>query len=362
MRKTSVVGALLALLLMLSSCRGGAEAPAQDGISNDTGAPGASQCPDAPGPITGPIVFGSKNNLLAMAETGGATLQLTNVTEGIFTYEPAWSPDGQRLAFTFARPLADPALSWLPIGTICGMDRATGKGRTLARSNVATESLTEPVWTPDGRALLLTMHQPQLDANGQFTGDQMSIVRYDLESGVMQQLVKNGYSPTVSPDGTRIAYLQIDLEDLGLDLMVADQNAQRAQVVEIDAGLGLIVAPRWSPDGRSLLFTASGGKAETALRPRRSLLDRLLGIDVAYAHGPPAELWLLDAPGGDAPQKPRQLTKKGLDDPHGAWGPAGKNIAYINGYGGVVLLDVVTGAEQRLSDQGDYGGITWASR
>ena len=42
-------------------------------------------------------------------------------------------PPGERLhgwlAYTLSRPAADPDLSWLPVGIICGLDRDTGKVR-----------------------------------------------------------------------------------------------------------------------------------------------------------------------------------------------------------------------------------------
>lgn len=367
-----VHGFLILLMVVLAGC--GSATPTQPagaaqtqslnptvdvpvGVGDAGGA--APTCPDAPGPIDGAIVFGADNNLFAVGTDGGATTQITNIVPNTYAYEPAWSPDGQTLAYTLSAPTSEPDLSWLPVGRICGLDRSTGKGRLLAAGAGTLDSLTEAAWTPDGQALVLTMHQPKLDANRVYTGDTMTIVRYDLATGAQQTLVKDGFNPTVSPDGQRLVYMQINTTDLSTKLWFANVDGQSASpLTASDPTMGQIVTPRWSPDGAQLAFGAANGMiGGAATQPAaRSWFERLLGVRVAQAHGVPADIWLVDPSG----QSPRRVTNKGLDDPRIAWSPDGKQIAYTHGYGGVFVLDLDSLQEQMLTEQGNYGGISWA--
>ena len=57
------------------------------------------------------------------------------------------------------------------------------------------------------------------------------------------------------------------------------------------------------------------------------------------------------------------LTERGLDDPRAAWSPDGQQLAYIAGLDtGLYLWMSATGEVRRLADQGDYGGVTWATK
>lgn len=158
-----------------------------------------------------------------------------------------------------------------------------------------------------------------------------------------------------------LAYLKIDSADAGVDLMVAAADGQRARpVLSNDVTLGSIIGPRWSLDGSHLLFTASADNDREWVPPAgaaHSLLDQLLGVQVAWAHGIPADLWVINMPG----KAPQRVTRKDFDDPRAAWSPDGTRIVFASGSGGVVLLDLGSGREVVLTDKGDYGGISWAS-
>jgi len=318
-------------------------------------------CPHAPGPIEGAIVFGADANLYALDEATGRIQQLTVVQGNTYAYDPAWSPDGQTLAYTFAQPADDPNLSWLPVGAICGIDRATGNGRLLARGAHPLGSLTEAEWSSDGSALLLTYNQPRVDEKKQYNGATMTIIRHDLATGQQEQLATNAFSPTLSPDGRRLVFLQLDAQNQGMALMFAVADGTAVQPLpSYEPSLGLIGKPSWSPDGKQVVFTATGSQKGSTSPPqltRRSLLDRLLGIRVAQAHGIPADLWIVDA----ATFKPRRITEKALDDPDVAWSPDGQRLAYTNGQGGVFVVDVVSGETRMLTDRGNYGGISWGA-
>jgi Tol biopolymer transport system component len=319
-------------------------------------------CPDAAGPITTPIVFGAGNTLLGIQPDGSALAPVLDVPGTLWAHEPAWSPDGSTLAFALSGPSSDPTLPGLRVGIICALDRGTGKGRLLVRGRLPTDSLEEAAWTPDGRTLLITLRETRLDAEKRYAGDMIGIVAHRIETGEGKPLISDAINPALSPDGQRLAFVKLDLQTGLGQLMLGDAVGAQAHPIDgPEAPFAAVLAPRWSPDGKQLAFAASegapmSGAGEGTLRP---LLDRVLGIQVAEAHGLPVDLWVVDANGDGL----RKLTNQGLDDPRAAWSPDGGRVAYTVGIAsGVMILDVASGQEQRLTDQGDYGGITWAAR
>jgi|GEM_PF-1327312 len=351
------------ILLCLSACGGVGAPTAASGSLQATSAPAQANqsCPAAPGPIIGQLVFGEDNNLYAMAEGGSNLTQLTNFDATRWAADPAWSPDGQTLAYTLNAQGSDPDFSWLPESSICGMDRETGAGKLLARSESGRTALAEPAWTADGKALLVTRFEHEFD-DKQYIRSAPSVTRYELGDDTGTRLVAEGTAPTARPDGQAFAYVLIDPEIQDFVLMAASTDGQNnRQITAPDRPFGSMFGPRWSPDGRQLVFTASGGPSNDASNDDnlgRTLFERLLGVKVARAHGPPSNLWIVNGDG----QGLRQINANVLDDPRAAWSPDGKQIAYVAGLGGVYLIDLASGQEQRISEQGNFGGITWTSR
>ncbi len=350
--------ATVTLLLLLVGCGGTGAGGLGLGKTVGGGTAGAvSGCPDAPGPITGPLVFGAdQNGLAAMALDGSNVTTLVKPSINDRAYDPVWSPDGKTLAYTFAQPSTNPNLSWLQVGKICGMDQATGKGRILLQATSPSESLEDATWMPDGRSFIVTHHQPQLDSQGNYSGDDVALQHID-QGGKAQTIIKDATSPMLSMDGQHLVYVHVDANTNAMVLMVAGANGQQPQPLTNQRSAFItIVAPHWSPDGTRIVFTASGGasKAEVAPARERSLIERVLGFGVAEAHGLPSDLWMIGADG----QNLQRVTNKGLDDPRPTWSPDGHSIVYVGGgFGGIYRLDPATKSEHALSKQGYYGGI-----
>ncbi len=314
-------------------------------------------CPNATGPIVDPIVVNYGADLFSVAADGGRQTPLTVLPTINRAYAPAWSPDGQTLAFAFFFSPADPTIAWLPMGIICGLDRQTGKGRILARGATPTESLEEASWTPDGQALLLTVMGYRFNTSNELTGADTQIARYDLQTASLTPLVRDASRPALSPDGRQLAFIKLDPLAANIEpvLMVASAaGGQPRTLLGPERGLRQFDTPRWSPDSQRLLVTASTVTAGKA--PARSWLATLFGASTAAAHGDPANLWLVSVDG----QQVQQVTAAPLDDPHGAWGPAGDQIVYVTTLGAVVSHDLSTKSERPLTEIGFAGLIDWS--
>jgi Tol biopolymer transport system component len=87
----------------------------------------------------------------------------------------------------------------------------------------------------------------------------------------------------------------------------------------------------FTPDGATIVFSGINGFGPAAL----SWLDRLLGVQVAYADGSPADWYSIPTGGGP----PQQMTHINDTSMYGAFAPDGKQIAYISG-SGVFLMNV----------------------
>ena len=146
------------------------------------------------------------------------------VTSGpAYHFEPSWSPDGTRLAFSFQ------AVGNLEIGIVS----AAGGPEETVSSNPAVD--IQPTWSRDGKSLYFTSAR----AGG------WRIFRHDFATRTDTSLV-NGIQPAVSPDGTQLAFEQRGLR-------VLDLASGMARLVQ-DEETEYRMEPAWTPDGQNIIY------------------------------------------------------------------------------------------------------------
>ncbi|HEX5618266.1 MAG TPA: hypothetical protein VFX51_07585 [Solirubrobacteraceae bacterium] len=165
-------------------------------------------------------------------------------------YEPNLSADGRRLAFTVLVAEAGESRSEVFVRTL-----ATGRTHRVSRSE---EEAWEPVLSEDGSVVAYTATERG--------GHSRVIVRdlgTDAES-VVEPPARDGwaYEPSLSADGTRVAFVGRPAVDRRSQVFVADvrtganELVSRATGAVGPAGLGAATHPSISGDGRRVAFTS----------------------------------------------------------------------------------------------------------
>lgn len=146
-----------------------------------------------------------------------------------FDGEPAWSPDGRRIAFVSNRD---------------GQRHIyvmSGDGSGVAQLTAGSGQERAPAWSPDGSKIA-------------FSSDRDSIGNYDIYlmnadgSGVIRLTARGGGGgPAWSPDGTKIAFSRLG----DIWVMNADGTGVIRWIPHNDFGYGRLT---WSPDGTKYAF------------------------------------------------------------------------------------------------------------
>ncbi len=177
-------------------------------------------------------------------DLGGPRLVQVSVRRAIHAF-PAWSPDAS--ALLYAAEVGNTRKVFLK-------RLFTGEEVQLTRGE---HDDIQPAWSPDGARILFvrSRHAGQRlepgDVFGQHVdGDLWSI---DLAGGGEVKLATGAFNPAFSPDGTRIA---VDASWAGpRRLWVVDAQGRNPQQVTSDVSEAIVhLRPRWSPDGRRLVF------------------------------------------------------------------------------------------------------------
>jgi TolB protein len=151
------------------------------------------------------------------------------LTSGRRDLDPAWSPDGRRIAFW----------SYAPTQSSLYVMNADGSGlRRLPVPGI----IVRQVWPPDGQRIAF-IHKPD------GLGNQLYVAKVD--GSETKQLTSTGDSyspPTWSPDSRRIAFAS----DLQIYVIDAD-GTNRTQLTITPAN----AFPAWSPGGRWIAFQSS---------------------------------------------------------------------------------------------------------
>ena len=201
---------------------------------------------------------------------------------------PTWSPDGKRIAFTNNEGIA-----------IMNVD---GSGvTTLIRHSFRTDTYAPwdmgvgtPAWSPDGSSIAFAHFGDGDTQPSQIyvMGADGSQVRRPTKSSNGRQAAES--DPSWSSDGATIVFWSFDYG-------IASVTASGGQPTSIFANFPIVAfgsKPSWSPDGSSLAFTAHR--------------DSQAG---------PA-IWIVSTNGGM-----RTLTSAGYD---AAWSPKGGRIAFVS--------------------------------
>ncbi|MGH9846164.1 MAG: winged helix-turn-helix domain-containing protein [Blastocatellia bacterium] len=317
-------------------------------------------------------------------------------------YYPAFSPDGKMLAFVRA-----PRWS---TDDLCVLSLAGGEPRRLTFDNLTITGLT---WTPDSREIMFTSRRggstrhlwrvaatggmpervdtvgadvlsPALSLQGNRLAytqalDDINIWRYEFDAAgrvkAQTQLIASTFwdhGPDYSPDGQRIVFVSDRSGSNGI--WVCESDGSKPRLLH-NCGPYVSGTPRWSPDGRWIVFDSrsciagASGNPDVYLigadggQPRRFTTEEAEDVVPSWSRdgrwvyfgstrSGSMQVWKAPVAGGPAVQVTRQGGFESYESPDG------KHLYYTKGRGVPGIWRVpVEGGEETLVIDRDKAGL-----
>ena len=242
-----------------------------------------------------------KNPWYAICSIGSDGTDSQRLTEKLETTDPAWSPDGRRIAFTRNEEIGEstPFTS----DDVFVMD-ADGSDERRLTPERAGRSSGQPTWSPDGEQVAY-VHGPSVSSAVPSRFGGLFAITDDGSDTRRLTQGRADTDPDWSPDGREIVFVR------GVDLASFTNAADDVYVLDVASGAtrrltqsppGVFeAAPAWSPDGSQIAFvrvtsaTQFDGKASIHVINSDGTSEKLLLANKLFAHRSRASLaWSSD--------------------------------------------------------------------
>jgi Tol biopolymer transport system component len=241
-----------------------------------------------------------KNPWYAVCVVGADGSDARRLTSSLATTDPAWSPDGRRVAFTRNEDVGESTL--FTSDDVFVMDSDGSDVRPVV-SNRDGRSFGQPAWSPDGSHIAFVDGESVSSAVPSRLG-RLTVV--DVEGSGAHPITDGSTDadPDWSPDGREIAFTRgVDLasfDNANQDIHVVDVETEKVRRLTRTPPGVFESAPAWAPDGTRIAFarwtlrTQFDGKAAIYVMNRDGTDQRLVLEHRHFASGPYSLAWSPD--------------------------------------------------------------------